>query len=124
MTPNFAADLHTKLTELSDVVVDRKTLEKYTIYRLNPKKYPLDNVNKLNFAIIKDGSRPLLVDLACDPNLAQLLRGRYESVVPSKLMDEVSWNQIIGSGQISAEEIFDLVRLAYDLVKKQVSEQL
>ena len=72
------------------------------------------------FAIIADGSKPLRVSLKCDPNLAESLREKYETVVPGYHLNKKHWNTIICSGQLSDDEIKDLARLSYDLVVKTV----
>ena len=68
------------------------------------------------FAIIADGSKPLRVSLKCDPQLAQHLREKYESVQPGYHLNKKHWNTIICSGQLGDDEIKDLARLSYDLV--------
>ena len=68
------------------------------------------------FAIIQDGSKPLRVSLKCDPQLAQTLREKYETVLPGYHLNKKHWNTIICSGQLSDDEVKDLVRLSYRLV--------
>jgi predicted DNA-binding protein (MmcQ/YjbR family) len=68
------------------------------------------------FAIIADGSKPLRVSLKCDPQLAEKLRGEYETVVPGYHLNKKHWNTIICSGQLGDEEIKDLAHLSYQLV--------
>jgi len=75
------------------------------------------NEGKL-FAIIADSSNPLRVSLKCDPQLAENLREKYESVVPGYHLNKKHWNTIICTGQLSNDEIKDLARLSYDLVQK------
>jgi len=75
------------------------------------------NEGKL-FAIIADNSNPLRVSLKCDPQLAENLREKYESVLPGYHLNKKHWNTIICSGQLSDDEIKDLARLSYDLVQK------
>ena len=70
------------------------------------------------FAIIADGSKPLRISLKCDPQLAQNLREKYESVLPGYHLNKKHWNTIICSGQLSDDEIRDLARLSYDLVAR------
>ncbi|HSW77198.1 MAG TPA: MmcQ/YjbR family DNA-binding protein [Candidatus Chromulinivoraceae bacterium] len=70
------------------------------------------------FAIITDNSKPLRVSLKCDPQLALVLREKYETVIPGYHLNKKHWNTIICSGQLSDDEIKDLVRLSYDLVAK------
>lgn len=68
------------------------------------------------FAIIAEGSKPLRVSLKCDPQLAVVLRDKYETVVPGYHLNKKHWNTIICTGQLGDEEIKDLVRLSYRLV--------
>lgn len=71
------------------------------------------------YAIIQDGTKPLRISLKCDPNLAETLRKKYETVVPGYHLNKKHWNTIICSGQLSDGEIKDLARLSYDLVANQ-----
>lgn len=68
------------------------------------------------FAIIADNSTPLRVSLKCDPQLAVMLREKYESVLPGYHLNKKHWNTIICSGQLDDDEIRDLIRLSYNLV--------
>ena len=70
------------------------------------------------FALIADGSKPLRLSLKCDPQLADTLREKYETVVPGYHLSKKHWNTIICSGQLSDQEIFDLANLSYQLVEK------
>lgn len=68
------------------------------------------------FALIDDASNPLRVSLKCDPQLAETLREKYETVVPGFHLNKKHWNTIICSGQLSDDELQDLARLSYNLV--------
>jgi len=68
------------------------------------------------FAIIADGSKPLRVSLKCDPQLAENLREKYESVLPGYHLNKKHWNTILCTGQLTKDEIEDLARLSYRLV--------
>lgn len=68
-------------------------------------------------AIIAEGSNPLRVSLKCDPKLALLLREKYETVLPGYHLNKKHWNTIICSGQLDQNELFDLARHSYELVK-------
>lgn len=68
------------------------------------------------FALIAQDSKPLRVSLKCDPQLAETLREKYESVQPGYHLNKKHWNTIICTGQLSDEEIKDLARLSYQLV--------
>jgi predicted DNA-binding protein (MmcQ/YjbR family) len=68
------------------------------------------------FAIITDGSKPLRISLKCDPQLAINLREKYESVVPGYHLNKKHWNTVLYTGQLSDDEIKDLIRHSYELV--------
>lgn len=68
------------------------------------------------FAIIPDESKPLRVSLKCDPQLAEILREKYETVLPGYHLNKKHWNTIICSGQLPDEEIKSLALLSYNLV--------
>ena len=68
------------------------------------------------FAIIPDESKPLRVSLKCDPQLAEVLREKYETVLPGYHLNKKHWNTIICSGQLPDEEIKSLALLSYNLV--------
>lgn len=68
------------------------------------------------FALIADGSKPLRLSLKCDPQLAETLREKYESVLPGHHLSKKHWNTILCTGQLSDEEIKDLIRHSYQLV--------
>lgn len=80
------------------------------------------------FALVREGSDPANVSLKCRPELAELLREKYETVIPGYHLDKKHWNTIICSGQLSDEDIFGLVDLSYNLVveglPKSVQENL
>jgi predicted DNA-binding protein (MmcQ/YjbR family) len=68
------------------------------------------------FAIIQDDSKPLRVSLKCDPQLAETLREKYETVIPGYHLNKKHWNTIICTGQLTDDEIKDLANHSYQLV--------
>lgn len=68
-------------------------------------------------ALVAEGSRPLRVSLKCDPKLARNLREKYETVLPGYHLNKKHWNTVICSGQLDDQEIFDLARHSYELIK-------
>ena len=100
------------LLEFPNTWLDFPFGEGTSVYKVGDKEA---NEGKL-FAIIADGSSPLRISLKCDPQLAETLRERYESVLPGYHLNKKHWNTIICSGQLDNEEIKDLVRLSYQLV--------
>ena len=122
LSVDFTEQIYQLAKNLPDVAVDETSLPGQVIFRLDPSKFSRDNDNQLNFAILEAKARPLVLELACDRNLARLLQEKYESVLPSKLMDPRRWIKIIGTGQLAEDEIIDLVKLAHRLVTESVEK--
>lgn len=68
------------------------------------------------FALIAEGSNPLRISLKCDPNLAELLRDKYESVLPGYHLNKRHWITVLVTGQLDDDEIRDLIRHSFELV--------
>jgi predicted DNA-binding protein (MmcQ/YjbR family) len=68
------------------------------------------------FALVAEKSNPVRISLKCDPLLAVTLREKYESVMAGYHLNKKHWNTIILSGQLSWEEVQDLIRHSYQLV--------
>jgi predicted DNA-binding protein (MmcQ/YjbR family) len=105
--------------------MDHKTVEKYLLSRTGAKlDYPFGEntavykVNDKMFALVSENKEPLQISLKCDPQLAETLREKYESVMPGYHLNKKHWNTIVISGQLNWDEIKDLIRLSYDLVAK------
>lgn len=100
-----------------------KEVEEYILGMPNAKlDYPFGEdvaVYKIKdkmFALIPEKSSPVRISLKCDPQLAVLLREKYESVMPGYHLNKKHWNTIVLSGQLDEDEIKALIRHSYDLV--------
>lgn len=68
------------------------------------------------FALISEKADPVRISLKCDPQLAEVLRGKYETVMPGYHLNKKHWNTVVLTGQLPWEEVQGLIRLSYDLV--------
>ncbi len=68
------------------------------------------------FLVVWEGSVPLRVEVRCDERLGKLLRGKYESVQDSRTLGR-GGIEVICSGQLSGDEVKDLVRLSWELAR-------
>ena len=66
------------------------------------------------FLCIETGTNPLRIELRCDRKLSQTLQERYESVRESRALGR-GGIEVICSGQLSSDEVLDLVRHAYEI---------
>lgn len=103
--------------------MDHKTAEEYILSMPGAAlDYPFGEdvavykVKDKMFALIAEKKKPVQLSLKCDPLLAETLRQKYESVLPGYHLNKKNWNTILLTGQLSWEEIQDLIRLSYQLV--------
>lgn len=103
--------------------VSHKEIEEYLLSMPNVRlDYPFGEdvavykVGDKMFALVPEGSKPVRISLKCDPQLAVLLRERYETVMEGYHLNKKHWNTIILSGQLPWEEVQDLIRHSYILV--------
>lgn len=111
--------------------MDHKTVEEYLLSMPNSfLDYPFGEgvaVYKVSqggekakdakmFAIITENSAPLRISLKCDPQLAELLREKYETVLPGYHLSKKHWNTILLTGQLPWDEVQGLIVHSYNLV--------
>ena len=80
------------------------------------KEVAVYKVHDKMFALIAEGTDPVRLSLKCDPELSKVLREKYESVMPGYHLNKKHWNTLILTGQLSWEEVQDLIRHSYILV--------
>lgn len=111
--------------------MDHKSLEEFVLSMPNAKlDYPFGEdvaVYKVGdpstssgqakmFALIPEKADPLRISLKCDPQLAIILREKYETVLEGYHLNKKHWNTILLTGQLPAEEIQGLIVHSYNLV--------
>ena len=111
-------------------VTTHKQLEDYILAKPAAKlDYPFGEgvavykVMDKMFALIPENKSPVNISLKCDPNLAQHLRDKYDEVQPGYHLNKRHWNTIIATGQLSEQEIFDLINHSYDLVVEGLTKE-
>lgn len=105
--------------------MDHKTVEEYILSLPNSRlDYPFGKdvaVYKTGdkmFALIAEGKDPVRISLKCEPKLSEILREKYETVLPGYHLNKKHWNTIILTGQLPWEEVQGLIRHSYELVSK------
>ncbi len=75
------------------------------------------------FALIPEKKQPpISISLKCDPALAEVLRDKYETVMEGYHLNKKHWNTLLLTGQLSDEEVQDLIRHSYILVTEGEDE--
>ncbi len=97
------------LLSLPDARLDYPFGEGTAVYKVGDKM----------FAIIAEGKTPVNLSLKCDPQLAVILREKYETVLPGYHLNKKHWNTLILSGQLPWDEVQAFIRHSHDLVAEQ-----
>jgi len=107
--------------------MNQKTVEDYVLSMPNTvREYPFGEevavykVSDKMFALMREVGEPIQLSLKCDPGLAEVLRQRYETVVPGYHLNKKHWNTLILTGQLSWPEVQDLIRHSYYLVAPEL----
>ena len=101
-------DIETMVLEMPTSVKDYPFGEDVAVYKVGSSDGKM-------FALIDEKSKPVRISLKCDPQLAELLREKYESVLPGYHLNKKHWNTIICSGQLEEDELKDLIRHSFEL---------
>jgi predicted DNA-binding protein (MmcQ/YjbR family) len=105
--------------------MNQKIIEEYLIsLGVTKEKIPGEEVIlfKLDDKLVAvlELSNPLRISLRCEPELATLLREKYETVMPGQKLNHKHWNTFVLTGQIEWPEIQGFIRLSYDLTRDQL----
>jgi len=68
------------------------------------------------FALISENKQPVNLSLKCDPQLSEVLREKYVTVMPGYHLNKKHWITIILSGEMPWDEVQALIRHSYQLV--------
>lgn len=106
--------------------MDHKTVEDYVLSMPNAKlEYPFGEevavykVQDKMFALIAEGKDPVRLSLKCDPKLSEVLRNKYDTVMPGYHLNKKHWNTIVLGGELPWEEVQGLIRHSYQLVSEK-----
>ncbi len=106
------------ISELKKLLLDFQGISLSTPKQANLEVYILNGDDNKMFALVNTSKLPLRLSLRCNPGLSALLREKYESVMAGEKLDPRNWNTIILSGQLTDDEIHDLIRHSYELTKQ------
>jgi predicted DNA-binding protein (MmcQ/YjbR family) len=103
--------------------MDHKTVEEYILTMPNARlDYPFGEgvaVYKAGdkmFALIAEDKQPITLSLKADPQLSEVLRDKYETVLPGYHLNKKHWNTILLTGQMPWQEVQALILHSYQLV--------
>ncbi|HSX31214.1 MAG TPA: MmcQ/YjbR family DNA-binding protein [Candidatus Saccharimonadales bacterium] len=104
-------------------MMDHKTVEDYILSMPNAVlDYPFGEevavykVSDKMFALISEDKEPVNLSLKCDPQLAEVLREKYTTVMPGYHLNKKHWNTLVLSGELPWDEVQALIQHSYQLV--------
>ncbi len=107
------AEVETYILSMPNSFLDYPFGEGVAVYKVGDSTQPSEG--KM-FALIAEGKTPINLSLKCDPQLAVVLREKYETVMPGYHLNKKHWNTIVLTGQLPGQEVQGLIRHSYDLV--------
>jgi predicted DNA-binding protein (MmcQ/YjbR family) len=103
--------------------MDHKSVEEYILSMPNAVlEYPFGEqvavykVHDKMFALIAEDKQPLTLSLKCDPQLSEVLREKYVTVMPGYHLNKKHWNTLLLTGELPWEEVSGLILHSYQLV--------
>ena len=61
-----------------------------------------------------------LINLKCEPRLAELYRAEYPEVLPGFYCDKKNWNAVLLDGDLDGELLREMCRQSYELVLRKL----
>ena len=93
-----------------------------TLYDKNAAQYGLWRIKERTMLIVSviGGS---IAMLKCDPIKADILRQVFKDAIPAYHMDKRHWITVITGGDVSKQELYDMILESYDLIKPKLRTQ-
>ncbi|MGH7249567.1 MAG: MmcQ/YjbR family DNA-binding protein [Minisyncoccia bacterium] len=86
--------------------------EDVAVYKVGPKE------KAKMFALIAEKSNPVNISLKCEPQLSEVLRKKYATVMPGYHLNKKHWNTIVVSDKWDVDELKSLILHSYNLVSQ------
>jgi predicted DNA-binding protein (MmcQ/YjbR family) len=106
-----AKELHEHLLSYPNVVLDFPFGKDVAVYKVKVS----DDEWKM-FALVPEQKTPLQISLKCAPELATLLREKYESIMAGYHLNKKHWNTMLLTEQLTDDEVQGLILHSYNLV--------
>ena len=87
------------------------------VFKVGGKMFALSSLKEW------ENGKPSL-NLKCDPDWAQELRGQYDEIEPGYHMSKIHWNTIAVNSEISDTFVKELIDHSYDLVFKSLTKKI
>ena len=79
--------------------------------------------NKM-FLLLALDANPLQFNAKCEPELAIILREKYDAIIPGYHMNKSHWNTIIVDGSLNDDLILEQINNSYSLIVESLPKKL
>ncbi|MGN7760001.1 MmcQ/YjbR family DNA-binding protein [Paenibacillus sp. 22594] len=109
-------------TNIIEYCVQKKGATKE--YPFGPEPLVIKIQDKMFALIFENLEKHTIINLKCDPVIADNLREQYENVRPGYHMNKKHWNSITLDGSVPEPDLFAMIDHSYLLVVKTLSKSL
>ncbi|WP_371916083.1 MmcQ/YjbR family DNA-binding protein [Paenibacillus sp. P32E] len=93
-------------------------------YPFGPEPLVIKIQDKMFALIFENIEKHTIINLKCDPVIADNLREQYENVRPGYHMNKKHWNSITLDGSVPEPDLFAMIDHSYLLVVKTLPKSL
>ncbi|MBD2872000.1 MmcQ/YjbR family DNA-binding protein [Paenibacillus arenilitoris] len=93
-------------------------------YPFGPDPLVIKIENKMFALIFEDMGKHTLLNLKCDPVIADNLREQHGAVRPAYHMNKKHWNTVAIDGSLPESDVFAMIDHSYDLVVKNLPKSV
>ncbi|WP_315118184.1 MmcQ/YjbR family DNA-binding protein [uncultured Clostridium sp.] len=70
-----------------------------------------------------DKNKKAIITLKCKPMFGQLLREKYEHIIPGYYMNKEHWNSVYLEGDVPDDVLKQMIDMSYELVLNSLSKK-
>lgn len=104
-----------KASELKAIESYLSGMENVSVSYPHSKTIAVYSLQNTPFAYLETSKQLYRLSLRADARLGQLLKDKYEEVLSGQKLNPKLWITIVLSGQLSSQEIIDLINHSYQL---------
>jgi len=79
---------------------------------------------KMFIMMCRDKSLREVISLKCEPSFGQMLREKYEHIIPGYYMNKVHWNSVFVDGNVPDQVVKEMLDMSYNLVLSGLTKKM
>ncbi|GAA0722588.1 MmcQ/YjbR family DNA-binding protein [Clostridium malenominatum] len=106
---------------LDEYCLSKKAAEKDFKVEWNATRYLIGG--KMFLMQGGDKNKKAIATMKCEPTFGQLLREKYEHIIPGYYMNKEHWNSVYLEGDVSDDILKQMIDMSYELVLNSLSKK-